>query len=426
MEWQDLRAVRAAVRHGSVTAAAAALDRTRPALSRRIARLERQLGTPLLVRTPRRCEPTDAGRIVADAAARAEAGWRAAVRRARAVAGDPALPPATPDRVTWSDLAVLRAVHEHGGVTAAARELRLARPAVYRRLARLHRVVGVALLVPRARVATVTPAGHVLLAGADQVDAALARAAAIRRPGTSPPRPRPHLPERLRLAFGLISPQQVITRLRAAVPAAAWQWEQVPLPTAVRRVHADELDLFYGWSTGPATPRGRGPVRMRSLLVAPYAVAAGAGHWAARRAGLRMADLAGEEWVVDPDPVVRDHELGLCRRYGFVPQTRHVCGDPATIRALVGVGQAVSWVVGGLTPGDDYVVVRPSDAPLGRLVLMWNARVLTDADAGWLGGLMLDLNLRLWREREPALTAWLSRHATSDIRRRLDRPVAGA
>ncbi|MEU7575580.1 LysR family transcriptional regulator [Micromonospora sp. NPDC049240] len=69
MGWQDLRALRAAVRHGSITAAAAVLDRTRPALSRRIARLERQLGTPLLVRTPRSCVPTDAGRLLVDSAA---------------------------------------------------------------------------------------------------------------------------------------------------------------------------------------------------------------------------------------------------------------------------------------------------------------------------------------------------------------------
>ncbi|MGC4891602.1 LysR family transcriptional regulator [Micromonospora sp. DT227] len=87
MEWQDLRALRAAVRHGSITAAAAALDRTRPALSRRITRLERQLGTPLLVRTPRSCVPTDAGRRLVDAAARAAASWAAAVGQAREVAG---------------------------------------------------------------------------------------------------------------------------------------------------------------------------------------------------------------------------------------------------------------------------------------------------------------------------------------------------
>ncbi|WP_343447722.1 LysR family transcriptional regulator [Micromonospora schwarzwaldensis] len=42
-----------------MTAAADALGRTRPALSRRISRLERHLGTPLLLRTPRRCVPTD-------------------------------------------------------------------------------------------------------------------------------------------------------------------------------------------------------------------------------------------------------------------------------------------------------------------------------------------------------------------------------
>ena len=139
-------------------------------------------------------------------------------------------------------------------------------------------------------------------------------------------------------------------------------------------------------------------------------MATGHDHWATRRAGLRVADLAGEEWIVDPDPLIRAYELALCRRYGFEPAVTHVAGDMAAVRALVATGAAVSWVAGGLQAGDDYAVLLPGDAPLGRLVLVWDDRVLTCTHAHRLGDELFGLNLAVWREREPVLMRWLDRH----------------
>lgn len=51
---------------GSFSAAARALHVSQPAVSRQIALLERQLGSPLLVRTRGRAEPTQAGRLLVD------------------------------------------------------------------------------------------------------------------------------------------------------------------------------------------------------------------------------------------------------------------------------------------------------------------------------------------------------------------------
>src|SRR5687768_6379682 len=60
---RDVRAFCRAVDLGSITAAAASTGETKGSVSRRVARLERALGTALLRRTGRRVEPTDEGTL---------------------------------------------------------------------------------------------------------------------------------------------------------------------------------------------------------------------------------------------------------------------------------------------------------------------------------------------------------------------------
>lgn len=58
----ELRALAAAVRHGSIGAAAKDLGVSQPALSKRLRQLETVVGVPLLERSPRGVTPTAAGR----------------------------------------------------------------------------------------------------------------------------------------------------------------------------------------------------------------------------------------------------------------------------------------------------------------------------------------------------------------------------
>jgi len=69
MDLADLAAVRAIADTGTFSAAAAALRVAQPALSRRIARLERDLGGTLFDRLPRHASPTPLGDRLAEAAA---------------------------------------------------------------------------------------------------------------------------------------------------------------------------------------------------------------------------------------------------------------------------------------------------------------------------------------------------------------------
>jgi LysR family transcriptional regulator, cyn operon transcriptional activator len=82
MNLQQLRYLVATVDHGTMTAAAAALHVSQPALTRGVRALEQELGQVLLARSGRRVVPTVLGRDVADAARRALAELDGIVRLA--------------------------------------------------------------------------------------------------------------------------------------------------------------------------------------------------------------------------------------------------------------------------------------------------------------------------------------------------------
>jgi LysR family transcriptional regulator for metE and metH len=80
VDLRDLELVDAVHRHGTLTAAAANLYVSQPALSQRLLRLEHRLGTALFERTSRRLDPTPAGKRIIDAAEVALSELRDAVR----------------------------------------------------------------------------------------------------------------------------------------------------------------------------------------------------------------------------------------------------------------------------------------------------------------------------------------------------------
>lgn len=70
MELRVLKYFAAVVEAGSLTAAAAELRMSQPSLSIAISKLETEVGTPLLVRSPRGVEATSAGRYLLDSSSR--------------------------------------------------------------------------------------------------------------------------------------------------------------------------------------------------------------------------------------------------------------------------------------------------------------------------------------------------------------------
>ena len=107
MDLEDLAAVQAVVHQGTFSAAAVSLKVAQPALSRRIQRLERELGGLLFDRLPRHAAPTPLGDAAAAILNEVESARADAMAIARGAAG----------RIRMSSLA--------GGIPALARGLSL-------------------------------------------------------------------------------------------------------------------------------------------------------------------------------------------------------------------------------------------------------------------------------------------------------------
>lgn len=90
MDWNDLRIFLTAVRAGSYSTAGPLLGLNRTTIGRRVAALEADLDTALFRETPTGFEPTRAGRILLDAAARAETEIAVAVQAIGCRPQDPA------------------------------------------------------------------------------------------------------------------------------------------------------------------------------------------------------------------------------------------------------------------------------------------------------------------------------------------------
>ncbi|OJV76691.1 MAG: LysR family transcriptional regulator [Cellulomonas sp. 73-92] len=82
-----LRLLQAIAEHGTLTAAAEALDASQPAVSQHVRRLERRLGTALLDRSGRRVRLTEAGQVLATYGVAVNAAVRAAGAEVAALTG---------------------------------------------------------------------------------------------------------------------------------------------------------------------------------------------------------------------------------------------------------------------------------------------------------------------------------------------------
>lgn len=71
-DWADIRLFLAIVEHGSLLAASEHLSLSQPTLGRRLAAMEERMGVPLFVRTGRRMQLTDTGRMILENARRME------------------------------------------------------------------------------------------------------------------------------------------------------------------------------------------------------------------------------------------------------------------------------------------------------------------------------------------------------------------
>ncbi|GAA4986066.1 hypothetical protein GCM10025734_09910 [Kitasatospora paranensis] len=190
----------------------------------------------------------------------------------------------------------------------------------------------------------------------------------------------------------------------------------------LRMVAADQLDVAFVHESEGFPLRVPPGAEHRELIARePQFVALAAGHPAAARPVVQLADLAGDAWMVDP---TADHEYAALRRVlagaGFDPRVVQV-RDNATAAELVASGEAVRLCQPTSPPGPG-TVLRPvhGDPFAVRLLLAWRPRAMS---ARALDALHADLRtayIELARVN-PAYLAWLLQHNRS-LRHLLTRP----
>jgi DNA-binding transcriptional LysR family regulator len=253
-----------------------------------------------------------------------------------------------------------RAVARHRSFTMAAQELALTQPSVSNQVAALEREVGARLLDRRPGGLRLTRAGEVLLdhanAIAERFDLAGLQLAEIAED------------ERTRLRIGAFPTAlaglvpAAVAGMRAQHPDARVTVDEVTPGDLPEHVLSGRVHLGVGFDEARHAPRETGGAERVHLLREPFRVALPPHHRLATRPAVRLADLAGEDWLAAyTDGLI----VRACRAAGFEPRLVSVTRDQLAIRALIIAGLAVTLAPALLADAFRGTALRPiaGDAP---------------------------------------------------------------
>ena len=251
-------------------------------------------------------------------------------------------------------LRVLRALADHGTVTAAAAALHLTPSAVSQQLAALESEAGHPLLLRKGRRVSLTPAGELLVAHAHVVAAELERAQATLDALASGSSGRVAV-----AAFASAITQVVAPAL------AALKERSIELSVRDAEGHESVRLLLDGEIDVAITEEHRTTDRFTRfpLYTEPFDVVLPPDHPAT--GPVDLAALADEDWVVTlPGNPLRDVVEMACAQAGFAPRIRHTSDDFRAIQALVAAGAGVALAPRNAVRGVPVAGV----APLRRVV----------------------------------------------------------
>ncbi|MFF4649441.1 LysR family transcriptional regulator [Streptomyces sp. NPDC001380] len=333
IEARHLRVLRAVSRTGSYSAAARELGCTQPAVSQQMKALEKSVRTPLVVRSGRGMQLTEAGGALLRHANGILAGLAAAEEEVAAIAGLHAGRVRLVSFPTASSTLVPRAVAE----------LRAGNPGI------------------RVSLVEAEPPESLAMLRGGECEVALA----FRYPD-APAAPLP-----------------------PAVPAAP-SVSAVPAPPVGHGSRAARAEAVLEAAASAAATDWSDLV-VRPLLDDPMTALVPAGHPLAGRGADRPADLAelaGEQWIAGC-PQCRGHLVELCARSGFEPRIDFATDDYPAVVGLVAAGLGVAVLPGLALESVRHagVAAVSLDPPAARQVV---ALTLPDLAAVPAVGLMLD------------------------------------
>lgn len=238
-------------------------------------------------------------------------------------------------------LRVLRELADRGSVTAVAAALSFTPSAISQQLKALTEEIGLPLTEPAGRGLRLTDTGHALVAEAEAVLTALARAeAAVERLRTTPR-------GSVRIAMFPSGARMLLPGLLsrlADVPEVDPQCRDVVdvTPARLPALTAD-FDVVVSHRDETAPPPATARWLVVPLLREPLDVVLPPGHPLAARRRLRLDELAGESWIsVEVGWAVDDILRTLAVRTGHTPRVVQRINDFSVTAELVAAGHGIA------------------------------------------------------------------------------------
>ncbi|MBF9072080.1 LysR family transcriptional regulator [Streptacidiphilus fuscans] len=267
-------------------------------------------------------------------------------------------------------LRTLRAVADHGTVTAAASALYLTPSAVSQQLAALEHEVGHQLLLRDGRGVRLTAAGEILLRHSNAVLAQLENAEAELAAFA-----QGHAGEVTLVSFAtgiaaVVAP--AMTRLAHAAPGIRLKVRDAEGDASLLMVLDGRADIAVAVEYRGAPAEDDARLSRVPLYAEPFDAVLPRGHHLAAAPAVAVAELADEPWIGPyPGNPCLDAVMLACESSGFQPRLAHSSDDFRAVAALAGAGAGVALVPRSALRGvdlPDVVVLPVLGAPATRRV----------------------------------------------------------
>ncbi|MGY0231464.1 LysR family transcriptional regulator [Longispora urticae] len=240
-------------------------------------------------------------------------------------------------------LRVLRALADHGTVTAAAQALYLSPSAVSQQLAALETEVGHALLERRGRAVRLTATGVVLAEHATRVAEQLERAEADLAAVSTGVAGEVVIAAFATSIIEVVAP--ALAALRLGAPQVRVRVKDAEGHTSLRLVLDGEADVAVAVEQRFTLGSGGDRLLREPLYVEPFDAVLPPGHPLADAAAVDLAALAPGAWITPwPGNPVHDMVLRGCEDAGFRPRVECLSDDFRAVCALVAAGVGVALV----------------------------------------------------------------------------------
>lgn len=258
------------------------------------------------------------------------------------------------------DLRALVAVAEEGSMRRAAERLGVAQPPLSRRVARLEQEAGVSLFRRHAKGMDLTAAGERLAAGARRVLEQMEELRVEMRAAAGGARGRVRVAYTSNLGYGFVG--RLMARFRGLYPEVRVELREEAFAHQLAGLRSGKIDV--GLLTLPIHEPA---MVVRRLHREPLRAVLPIGHRLGRQKRVRLADLAGEPFVLCPRYEAKgfhEHLLSLFAGAGFVPRVVQEAEQKHTIEQMIAGGLGVSVLptsaLATPLPGVEYRELTPA------------------------------------------------------------------